>query len=565
MVLYVGKAKNLRARIKQYFGHDTRPQIPFLLKQVKSIDVVLVFSEKEALLLENTYIKKHKPKYNMLLKDDRSFIALKLTGDAWPRLDLVRHKGLLPKDRKSFGPFRNLDIARELLDTVHKAFPLRQCSDEEFARRKKPCILYQMKRCIAPCVGLCTKEQYAAQVKDTQDFLSGASKQLIKQLQQQLKTCAHELQFEEAARLRDRIAILEGALETQSVSSYRIGDVDAIAFARGGNLTTIARLIFRGGRLVDVEIQHVHDALEEDSSLLSSYLLQEYLTSQDRPPLVLIPLSIPALEEVFAETGRAIKLSSSRSKPLRQLAQKNADKAFEREREQLTVRDEILSRLQTLLKLERLPAVIECFDNSHLAGSAAVSAVVQYVDGKKNPKGYRTYIIRKAKASDDLGAFEEALTRRFQKNNYPDLLLIDGGQTQLNVACKVLEQLGVATVDVAAIVKEEGRHDKGSTRERLFLPGQKEPLHLPPRSAELFFLQQIRDEAHRFALQFHQGRRSKSIHSALDSIPGIGPIKRAKLLKTFGSVAGICAATDEQLLEIISRKDLVAIRTGLTQ
>lgn len=559
-VLYVGKANNLRQRVRQYFtpGHETRPQIPLLLAKVETIDTILVFSEKEALLLENTLIKQHKPHYNILLKDDKSFVVLKMTGGNWPRLDLIRSKEAPPKDSRTFGPYRNIQIAKELLQMLQKTFPLRQCSNEEFARRKRPCLLYQMKRCIAPCVGLCTKEEYDLHTRRAEQFLRGGDKELLKSLHKEMEEKADKLAFEEAALIRERIKQIEKGLEKQTVSSYSLGNCDALALKRGGSLSTIARGLFREGRLVDLEIRHFTDALEDDEELLSSFIIQDYLHAK-RPKELLLPFSLsPTLGELFNDM-KLITPRMGAKKKLVAIAEKNAENAFAQEQSHNRVRDSVLLDLKTALHLQSLPYRIECFDNSHLSGSGAVSAMVHFVDGKKAPKGYRRYVIRKAAPSDDYGAFEEALLRRYEKGELPDMLLIDGGKGQLSVAQKVFERLGIVTVDLVAIAKEEGRHDKGLSEEQLFTP--KGAYHLPKRSTSLFLLQQIRDEAHRFALSFQRKRRGFT--SELEEIPGIGPSRRKKLLKAFGSVRRLQEASLDELQKVIPAKEAATLHTYL--
>lgn len=553
-VLYIGKANNLQQRIRQYFtpGHETRPQIPLLLAKVENIETIQVFSEKEALLLENTLIKEHQPHYNILLKDDKSFVALRLSRDEWPRLELIRSKDAPIRDSHTFGPYRSIQIAKELLQLLQKTFPLRQCSKEEFARRTRPCLLYQMKRCIAPCVHLCTHETYDDLVQKALQFLRGSDKELLKSLRQEMEEKAAQLQFEEAALLRERIRHIEKGFEKQTVSSFSFSSADALALTRGGNLSTIARAIFRCGKLIDLEIRHFKDAAQDDSALLTSFILQEYL-QKERPRLLLLPFQVEgALQELFTDMSLVVPHQGAK-KNLVAIAAKNADHAFQEAQNALRIRESVLLDLKKELRLQNLPYRIDCFDNSHLGGTGTVSAMVHFVDGKKTPQGYRRYIIKEAAASDDYGAFREALRRRYSKNlhDLPDMLLVDGGKGQLSMAKAVFEELGLVTVDLVAIAKEAGRHDKGLSAEQILTPSGR--YFLPPRSPSLFLLQQIRDEAHRFAISFQRKRRK--IASELEDIPGIGPAKRRKLLKTFGSVRALKELSREALLEVLSSKD----------
>lgn len=559
-VLYVGKAKNLRQRVKQYFvpGHDTRPQIPLLIAKIETIETILVFSEKEALLLENTLIKQYRPHYNILLKDDKSYVALKMTKGRWPQLELLRSKEALPQDTHTFGPYRSLTIAKELLLMMQKTFPLRQCSNEELARRKKPCLLYQMKRCLAPCVHLCNEEEYDLHVKRALQFLRGGDKELLKNLYVEMEEKAEKLAFEEAALIRERIKQIEKGLEKQVVTSFSLPDADALALARGGNMTTLTRAVFRKGHLLDMDTRHFKDSLEDDQELLSSFIVQEYLQAK-RPKLLLLPFPLEkAVQELFDDMQLVTPRLGSK-KTLLDMAAKNAESAFQRELQENQVRETVLLDLKSRLSLQNLPYHIECFDNSHLSGSGTVSAMVLFTDGRKAPKGYRRFVIREAKSADDYGAFEEALMRRYSKSlsDLPDMLLIDGGKGQLAIAQKVFEKLGIVTVDLVAIAKEEGRHDKGLSAEQVFTG--EGYYQLPLRSSALFLLQQIRDEAHRYALSFQRKRRKIAV-SELEDIPGIGPTKRKKLLKNFTSVRCLREASLQDLQKVLSLKDAEAVK-----
>ena len=556
-VLYIGKANNLKKRVQQYFsGRETRPQIPLLLAKVRIIETIQVFSEKEALLLENTLIKKHKPHYNILLKDDKSYVVLKMTREEWPRLLLLRSKEAPPHDSNSFGPYRGMPIAKELLQMLQKTFPLRQCSNEEFARRKRPCLLYQIKRCIAPCVNLCTKNEYDQHTTHALQFLRGGDKAILKSLYKEIEERSKKLEFEEAALILERIKQIEKGLEKQFVSSFSLKDCDALAIHRGGSLTTLARAVFRSGRLMGMDIRHFKESLEEDKDLLSSFIIQEYL-GHNCPPLLLLPFTLPKSVQELFDNMKLVKPQVGAKKTLIDMAAKNALSAFEIESQELLAKESALFDLKEKLGLQNYPYRIECFDNSHLNGSGTVSAMVQYIDGKKEPKGYRRFIIREAKASDDYGAFEEALTRRYSKGDLPDMLLIDGGKGQLSTAKKVFEKLSIVTVDLIALAKEEGRHDKGLSAEQIFsLTGT---YSLPIRSSTLFLLQQIRDEAHRYTLSFQKKRRLIAV-SELEDIPGIGPAKRTKLLKAFGSVRVLKEAELCELEKVLSKADAQVIK-----
>lgn len=570
VVIYVGKAKNLRQRIKQYFvaGGDGRAMIPFLTAKVATVETIVVHSEKEALILESNLIKRFKPRYNALLKDDKSYIALKLTTQhAWPVVELVRYRSIPKKEGTYFGPYTSAHAARETLDLLRKLFPLRQCSDQEFLRRTRPCILYDMKRCVAPCVGRCTKEEYDRLVKEITQFLKGRADDVLKDLERQMEEASEALEYEKAAEILWKIRAVQKTTEKQHVAKVIGEDLDAWGVARQGEDVILSQLIFRSGHLLHVEIFSFSEMAADDPDLLSSFLMQLYNKEVEQPLTILTPFPLDeALEALlteqrgkrtmvfFPQKGEKVKLI--------EMAEANAKAAFQREKDERSMRAKILLTMQEKFHLTRFPQRIECIDNSNLGGGEPVSAVITFLEGFKDKKGYRSYKIKAAKAGDDYGAMLEVLTRRYQKakeaNALPDLLIVDGGKGHLNVALKVLKDLDIVSVDVISVVKEEGRHDKGLSGEKVFLPEIKDPIDLPRHSPILFFLQQIRDEAHRFAITFQKKRRSLTTRkSVLDDIPGIGPQKKRVLLAHFGSVKGIQQASAEEINKVpgISSRD----------
>jgi excinuclease ABC subunit C len=574
-VLYVGKANNLRQRVRQYFfgGSDTREMIPFLVAKVESIDTIVVFSEKEAFLLENNLIKKHKPRYNALLKDDKSYIALKVNNKhSWPMVSLVRYRGNPKPDGLYFGPYTSAESARTTLDLLHRLFPLRQCSDQELLRRTRPCILYDMKRCIAPCVNKCTKEEYDHLVNRTVKFLRGQDKEVLSDLHKEMTQASESLEFEKAASIYQTIRHIEKTLEGQSVDRPLGIDADALGIYRQGDQVMLVLLNFRDGKLMGSRNFSFEGILEEDSELISSFVLQNYQGHDDIPKEILVPVALEgneALEEILSQGRGKVELVVPKRGDKREyidMAATNAEAAFKKEKDEDELRGKILMEMQEKLHLSRCPMKIECFDNSNLSGSLLVSSLVSFVDGKKNTSGYRRYKIKTASGSDDYGAMKEVLFRRYSKvkseEELPDLILIDGGKGHLNLARKILEELNIISVDVVGIAKEQGRHDKGSTLEQIFLPDVKDPILLKRHSSILFFIQKIRDEAHRFAITYNKMLRSKLVRtSVLDDIPGIGPIKRKALLMHFGSLKKLKEATEETLkdLSILSEKDRQAI------
>lgn len=577
VVLYVGKAKNLKQRVKQYFvpGRDGRVMIPYLVAKVSDVETIVVTSEKEALLLERNLIKQHKPRYNALLKDDKSYIALKITRDApWPAVKLVRYRGNPEADGFYFGPYTSAQAARQTLDLLNRLFPLRQCSDQEFARRTRPCLLYQMNRCVAPCAKKCTKEEYDHHLKRTMKFLRGEDKEVLRDLYDEMNRLSDNLEFERAGTLLKTIRHLEKTIEAQYVDRPLGHDADAIGIYRCGDDVLLAKLLFRGGRLTGSCHFMFFSLVEDDHELLSSFILQHYERQVDLPFEILLPYPIDGKENLedllFGSCQRKIGVHVPRrgeKKILVDMAQTNAEALFKSKRNEEDLREKTLLEMQDVLKLSRYPSRIECFDNSHTAGLEPVSSLVVFSDGLKDSKRYRTYALKIGAKPDDYAAMREVLMRRYQRakneNHLPDLLIVDGGKGQLKIAVNVLEELNITGLDLIGFAKEGGRHDKGMTEEKVFLVDQKEPIILKKNSQILFLLQRIRDEAHRVAVSFHRKRRSKSmLHSVLDDIPGIGPAKRRALLTHFGSLKRLEIATVEELQEVkgISKADIAALR-----
>lgn len=559
-VLYVGKAKNLRQRVKQYFvpGRDGRLMVPYLIAKVYSIDTIVVFSEKEALLLENTLIKRYKPRYNALLKDDKTYIALKINNKhRWPTVLLVRYKGTPQPDGLYFGPYTSADSARQTLDLLQRIFPLRQCSDQELVRRTRPCILYDMKRCIAPCVNRCTKEEYDAYVNKTIRFLRGQDREIIKELYQEMETASDALEFERAGEVHQTIKFLERTLEGQIVDRPLGGvDADALAVFREGNEVILTQLIFRNGKLQGSRHYDFTAIAEEDTELFESFILQHYETQSDLPREILLPVLLETaddLGEILSKKGNKITLSTPQKgekKSFIDMAYINAEARFRKEKDAKTIREKTLLEMKEKLQLMNYPNRIECFDNSSISGTSIVSTLVAFTDGVKDSHRYRKYKIRNVSQSDDYAAMRESLERRYRRgkdeNDLPSLLVVDGGKGHLNMALKVLSDLNIATVDVIGLAKEQGRHDKGATAEQIFLPNIKDPILLKPTSPILFLLQQIRDEAHRTAIAYHRKLRTKkTVKSTLEDIVGIGPAKRKLLLKHFGSLKKLLEAKEE--------------------
>lgn len=582
VILYVGKAKELRTRIKQYFtpGRDGRMMVPFLTSQVLNIDTIITPSEREALLLESTLIKRHQPKYNILLKDDKTYISLMVNHKhPWPMVRLVRYKGKPKKDGLYFGPYTNGLAAKETLNVINKIFPLRQCSDNELASRKRPCLLYSIKRCIAPCVNKCTHEEYDTYVDKTVKFLKGQSKEIIDILRAEMETASENMEYERAGTLLRKIRGLEDvSKQSKALVRAKISDCDAISLYRVMGRVLLVQLIFREGRLIGSESFPFKQVAADNEEILESFLLQNYVKGAKLPKEILLPSKLSS-EELISDLlsemhGQKIHLLlplKGEKKELLDLAYENAQALFEGELQGQGESEEILLKLQEMLGLIRCPLRIECFDNSHISASDPVACMIAFTDGKKDRARTRLYKIKTAKESDDYGAMKEVLTRRYTKakeeDDFPDLVIVDGGKGQLGVAIEVFKDLDIANVDLIAVTKDAGRHDRGMTQEKVYKPEEKNPILLPAHSPLLFLLQRMRDEAHRVAIGFHRKRRKKRvITSKLDNVPGIGQTKKSRLLKHFKSVKKIIEASDEEILSIqgVSKKDLLALREHLS-
>ncbi len=579
MVLYVGKAKNLRARVKQYFvpGRDGREMVPYLTSQVAAIDVVVVSSEKEALILENNLVKEHWPKYNVLLKDDKSFFSLMINHKhEWPMIRIVRFKGKAPAGNLYFGPYAHGYAARQTLDLLRRLFPMRQCSDRELGSRTRPCILYDLKQCIAPCVLKCTHEEYNSLVKRVIDFLRGHDSAILKELKTEREAAVEMLAFEKAERIHQTILYIEKTLEKQKVEQAGMADRDVIALYREADRVALSQLIFREGKLMRSYDRFFNHNAQSDAELLSSFILQMYGGQELLPHEILLPVTLAdaeAISELIA-TGKKrgvaiLHPQRGNKKALVEMAEANAKVRFSLEKEEANEKEKILLGLEETFHLTNYPERIECFDNSNIAGTEPVSAMVVFTDGEKDSQRYRKYALKKTAPSDDYGALKEVLERRYKRAKQeeealPDLILIDGGRGHLNMALEVLSELDISTVDLISIAKEEGRHDKGMTAEQIFLPDVPEPFILKPNSPILFYLQRIRDEAHRFAITYQrQRRKKKTFASALDQLPGIGPIKKQRLLRHFGSLKRILAATPDEWQSIpgITKRDIETLNS----
>jgi excinuclease ABC subunit C len=554
VILYVGKAKDLRKRVRTYFqGREQDIKTSIMLAKVAQIDHIATRTEKEALILEDTLVKEHHPRYNIQLRDDKRYPLLRLSiQERFPRLSVVRRTredGAL-----YFGPFPAATSMRETLRVIHKAFPLRRCSAAQFAHRSRPCLNFQMNRCLAPCCNEVSEEAYNRIVEEVRLFLEGKSDLLAEELRKRMDQEATALRFEEAGRIRDRLAALERITERQKVITQDSFHRDAVGLARQGGKVGIQVLFIRGGRLLGGRFFAIKDAGLPDQEVLSTFLHQFYKDGQFIPPEILVPFSLedaPVLEEALGEQGKKrIRVRSprqgSQGNDLLQMAEANAAGKL---LGQLKGED-ALQEMQKRFSLSHTPARIEGFDISNLGGGLAVGSRVVFEDGEPAKAHYRRYRIKTVQGMDDYAMLYEVLVRRLRRGkeeaDLPDLILIDGGKGQLNIALEVLKELKIEGVDALSIAKKR----KPEEEEKVFLPNKKEGISLRSSSPASLLLQRVRDEAHRFAIAYHTRLRSKAgLSSLLDKIPGIGAERRRSLLKHLGGLEGIMKATSEELAE----------------
>ena len=562
-VMYVGKAKNLRRRVGSYFTRASNARIASMVSQIRQIEITATHTESEALLLENNLIKQHKPRYNVLLRDDKSYPYLFLSDETFPRLAF--HRGARQAKGRYFGPYPSASAVRETLQLLQKLFPVRQCEDSYYRNRSRPCLQYQIGRCTAPCVAFVSPERYSQDVRDTELFLDGKASDVIERWVDKMERAAQRLEFEEAGRLRDQIATLRAVQERQYVSGER-GDMDIVAVAVEAGAACIQLFYVRHGRnLGNKSLFPRSGDGAEPSEVVSAFVAQHYL-GKAVPSQILVsaePDDRALLEESLSlQAGRRVTIQSrprgERARWLK-MAVENAKLALGARLASAGGARRRVDALQRALGLERAPSRMECFDISHTQGGQTVASCVVFVDGAPSKSDYRRFNIRNITPGDDYAAMHQALQRRYRRlvdgeGKLPDLLLIDGGQGQLAAAAEVLAELEVTDVRLVGVAKGA---DRRPGMEQLFLLGRKEALILPADSQALHLVQQIRDEAHRFAITGHRQRRGKATtRSVLEDIEGIGPKRRARLLKQFGGLQGLSRAGIEDLttVEGISEK-----------
>ncbi len=557
-ILYVGKARQLRNRVASYFhGRAHAEKTQAMLAQVARVEITVTASETEALLLEYNLIQQHRPRYNVLLKDDKSFPYIHLTAHEFPRLAYYRGAGKVAG--RFFGPYPNSVAARETLQFLQKLFRLRPCEDTFFANRSRPCLQHQIGRCSAPCVGLVERAAYAQDIADAVQVLQGRNTELIAALGARMEAAAERLQFEAAARFRDQIAMLKQIQASQSVTRIRGADIDAVAIAGTGPEFCVSVVFVRGGRNLGSTNFFPKGGLGGVGEALSGFLAQYYL-GRESPDEILVSQPVEdaaVLEAALRErAGRAVPVRSgvrgTRARWLA-MARTNAELGLSMRAASRASVSAQLEALGRALGLGRAPERIECFDVSHTMGESAVASCVVF--GPEGPlkSDYRRFNLKGLTPGDDFAGMRQAVARHFARVQRgeiarPDLLLIDGGEGQLGAACAALAEIGVEGLTVIGVAKGA---DRRVGQERLFLAGRDTPLILGPDSAALRLIQRVRDEAHRFAIAGHRKARARTRReSLLEEIPGLGPAKRRELLKSFGGLQGVRQAAVEDLAKV---------------
>jgi excinuclease ABC subunit C len=589
-VIYVGKAVNLRNRVRSYFhaSADHSPKMHYLRQDIADLDFIVTASELEALILECNLIKKYQPRYNVRLKDDKRYPYIKITWqEPYPRIYTVRR--MQDDGAKYYGPFTATWAVSQTLDLLRKIFPYLTCKREITGQDKRACLYYHIGRCPGPCIGAVSQEEYRALVSQICRFLEGKSEEIIDDLRAQMVAASERLEFERAAALRDQIVALERVIERQRVVSSALADEDVIAFARQNGDACVQVFFIRRGRLIGREYFVLEGTSDEDArQIMTSFVKQFYDKAAYVPPKILLQSQIDEalIIQSWLRSKRGTKVTlkvpqRGQKKDLVQMAAENAAETLAHLRAQWLLDEgksvEALAELQEHLELAQPPSRIECYDISTIQGKAATGSMVVFVKGVPRKSDYRRFKIRTVEGADDYAMMQEVLRRRFRRAGaetrekgemaedkavrlsasrlsstkshdeawtiLPDLVVVDGGKGQLNAAWEVMDEYGLReAVPVVGLAKE---------REEIFVPGQPDPILLPRGSQGLFLMQRIRDEAHRFALQYHRRlREKKTLTSTLEEIPGIGPKRRQALLKHFGALEGIRKATVEELMAV---------------
>lgn len=576
-VIYVGKAKNLRKRLTSYFRrsdyNDLKTSV--LIEKIAEFDTIITETEQEALILEASLIKKHKPQYNIILKDDKKYPLLKLDINSdYPNIS-IRRKAV--KDGALyFGPYTSSGAVHQTLKIINKTFKLRKCKTTTFKTRSRPCLNYQIGLCLAPCCNHVDKKEYNDIVKEVTLFLRGRTPELIKNLKEKMTALAAEERFEEAGVYRDKLFALEKIMEKQVVVSNDLVDRDVIAITRGDKLSLVTHLSIVGGVLSGSRHFKFFETIADDSEIVETFIRQHYENSPSIPAEIITgvaPDGAGLIETWLADLkNRRVRIIT----PLRgdkvkllNMAAKNGAKELEEREAQGRLSMEMLIRLRNVLKMDKIPEHIECFDNSNISGSDPVASMVVYKNAVAHKPSYRKYNIKTVKIQDDYSYMAEILSRRYGKSDneqpYPDLLIVDGGKGQLNIAVRIMEELGIyGQFEMIGIAKKDEK--KGEEYDKIYKPLRSNPVNFNRERELLLFLQRVRDEAHRFAISFHRAQRDKKTTlSVLDAVEGIGKKRKSALLRHFGGIGNIKKADIEDLINVdgMNRKTAEAVMAAL--
>ena len=573
-ILYIGKSKSIRNRVRSYFNSSAKHnmRIRLMTSRIHDFSLIITDTEAEALILEDQLIKKHHPRYNVALRDGKSYPYCKLTvGEMYPRLLLVREN--IDAKSEYYGPYTSVKDARQVLKAVMSYFPLRTSKMQLDGKKTyRPCLNFQMKRCLAPCRGVVPEEEYSKIVRQVRLFLKGRDKLLIKELEQKMKKSSDRLEFEKSAQYRDQIQAMRRIFERQMVLEVQGKDQDVFNLFREKDATGVQVLFIRNGRLLGTDFFFFEDSSEaSDDNLLGQVLHRIYMPEGSIVPReILLPFEYSdrkILEDALNKKSRhRVHVGcprKGRKKELISMAYNNAKVNLSENRRRFIKNKDILRHVKFEIKLGRLPEVVEAFDISHLSGTMTVASMVCWKNNSPSKKDYRKFKIREISGPDDFAGMKEVLTRHYSRKlseggTFPDMILIDGGKGQINIAAKVLEELGILNkVDLIGLAKGRSERKRGRSRGKNFdfeyvvKPNQKNQIRMRRNSDALFFLQNIRDESHRFAIEFQRKlKRKHTLHSQIDDIPGIGPKRRRLLLNHFGSLKGLKQASPDEILQV---------------
>ena len=590
-ILYIGKSKSIRNRVRSYFNSSAKHnlRIRLMTSRIHDLSLIVTDTEAEALILEDQLIKRHHPRYNVALRDGKSYPYCKLTvGEMYPRLLLVREK--IDAKSEYYGPYPSVKDARQVLKAVMTYFPLRTSKMQlDGTKTYRPCLNFQMERCLAPCRGVVPAEEYAKIVRQVRLFLKGRDKVLIKDLEQKMKKSSERLEFEKSAQYRDQIQAMRRIFERQMVLEVQGKDQDVFNLFREADATGVQVLFIRNGRLLGTDFFFFEDSSEaSDDNLLGQVLHRIYMPEGSIVPReILLPFEYSdrkMLEDALNKKSRhRVHVGcprKGRKKELVSMAYSNAKVNLSEKRIRYVKNKDILKHVKYEIKLDRLPEVVEAFDISHLSGTMTVASMVCWKNNSPSNQDYRKFKIRGISGPDDFAGMKEVLTRRYSRTlseggALPDMILIDGGKGQINIAAKVMEELGILNkVDLIGLAKGRSERKSGRSRgknidyEYVVKPNQKNEIRMRRNSDVLYFLQNIRDESHRFAIEFQRKlKRKHTLHSKIDDVPGIGPKRKRLLLNHFGSLTGLKQASTEEILQVpgIPEKLAVEIWAHLNQ